>query len=255
MAESRRSTVVAAAMRVLSRDEDSTMQEVAAAAGVSVRTLFRWFRSRDELLAALHLERAPVSQQQRILSAAFDLLRRGSLAELSMDDVARVAGVSRATLYRAFPGKPALFRALIESYSPWEAIADVLAAAGDASPQEVMPRIARAMAGALDGRTGALLRMVFEMIKGEPDAVDGVRRSLSRGLPDVMQYLSQQMQAGRLRRMHPILAIQLLAGPIFVHIATRPLAKMVGFKGTTDDVVNEIVEAWLRALAPARPRD
>ncbi len=247
--------VVAAATKVLARDETSTMEDVAAAAGVSVRTLFRWFRSRDELLTALDLERTPVSQQQRILAAAFDLFRRGSLAELSMDEVARVAGVSRATLYRVFPGKPALFRALIETYSPWEAIADVLGDSGDHSPREVMPRIARALAGALDGRTGALLRMVFEMIKGEPDAVDGIRRSLSRGLPDVIQYLAGQMKAGRLRRMHPVLAIQLLAGPIFVHLATKPLAAMVGFKASTDEVVKEVVDAWLRAMAPPRLRE
>src|SRR5688500_18578104 len=255
MAQSRRGAVVAAAAKVLSRDENSSMEDVAAAAGVSVRTLFRWFGSREELLGTLHLETTPVLQQQRILAAAFDLFRRGSLAEMSMEDDARAAGVSRATLYRVVPGKPALFRALIETYSPWEAIADVLAATGNDSPREVMPRIARALAGALDGRTGALVRMVFEMIKGEPDAVDGIRRSLSRGLPDLMQYLARQMEAGRLRRMHPVLAVQLLAGPIFVHILTKPLAAMVGFKQSTDEVVTEVVQAWLRAMAPSRRRN
>lgn len=254
MAQSSRADVVAAAAKVLSRDQNSSMEDVATAAGISVRTLFRWFGSREDLLSALHLDTTPVSQQQRILAAALDLFRRGSLAELSMDSVARAAGVSRATLYRVFPGKSALFRALIETYSPWEAIADVLAAAGNDSPREVMPRIARALAGALDGRTGALIRMVFEMIKGEPDAVDGMRRSLSRGLPDLMQYLARQMEAGRLRRMHPVLALQLLAGPIFVHILTKPLAAMVGFKQSTDEVVKEVVQAWLRAMAPPRSR-
>jgi hypothetical protein len=28
------------------------------------------------------------------------------------------------------------------------------------------------------------------------------------------------------------------------------LATMVGFKASTEEVVNEVVEAWLRALAP-----
>jgi hypothetical protein len=40
----------------------------------------------------------------------------------------------------------------------------------------------------------------------------------------VINYLDNQMQAGRLRQMHPIIAFQLLAGPIVVHMLTRPLA-------------------------------
>jgi AcrR family transcriptional regulator len=244
-----RGAVIAATRKVLSRHRDSTMEEIAASAGVSLRTLYRWFSSRQELLAAVDHE-APPSPRQLILEAALETLGRGGLAELSMDRLAVLAGVSRATLYRAFPGKPALFRALIETYSPWEPIADVLETAQDGPPNEVMPRIAETLARALEGRTGVLLRMVFEMIKGEPDAVDGVRRSLSRGLPDLIQYLGGQMATGGLRRMHPIIAFQLLAGPIFVHIATRPLAAMMGFKVPMEDVVRQIVDAWLRAMVP-----
>jgi AcrR family transcriptional regulator len=247
-----KAAVIKAARRELSRRRDSTMEELAASAGVSLRTLYRLFSSRQELLAAVDRKLVP-STRQRVLEAALELLGRGGLAELSMEELAVESGVSRASLYRMFPGKPALFRALIETYSPWEPIADVLATAGDTSPKEVMPRIGEALARALEGRTGALLRMVFEMAKGEPDAREGVRRSLSRGLPDLMEYLGEQMAAGRLRRMHPIIAFQLLAGPIFVHTATRPLAAMLGFKAPVKEVVRVMVDAWLRAMTPAGP--
>jgi AcrR family transcriptional regulator len=244
-----RRSVIAAARRLFSQRDDSTMEEVAESAGVSLRSVYRLFDNRDTLLKAIN-RRPPPSVRERVLETALELLGRQSLAELSMDELAVAASVSRATLYRLFPGKPALFRALIEAYSPWEAIADVLEAEKDGSPERVIPVIAQALARALEGRTGTLLRMVFEMIKGEPDAREGVRRSMSRGLPDVIQYLSAEMSAGRLRRMHPVLAFQLLAGPIFVHIATRPLAAMIGFKAPLKDVVRHFVEAWLRAMAP-----
>jgi AcrR family transcriptional regulator len=245
----KKDAVISAARRLLAHHPDSTMEEVAAAAGISLRTLYRTFVSRQELMAALD-RMEPPSPRDRILETALELLGQVSLAELSMDRLAEVAGVSRATIYRAFPGKPALFKALIESYSPWEPIADVLEVAKGEPPSKLMPRIAQELAQALDGRAGVLLRLVFEMIKGEPSAAEGVRRSLSRGLPDLIQYLSAQMAAGRLRPMHPILAFQLLAGPIFVHIATRPLAAMLGFKAPLDEAVRVIVDAWLRAMAP-----
>jgi hypothetical protein len=59
------------------------------------------------------------------------------------------------------------------------------------------------------------------------------------------------MQAGRLRQMDPILAIQLLAGPIVVHLLTQPLAQaLVGFDIPQPQVLDQIVHAWLRAMAP-----
>ena len=73
---------------------------------------------------------------------------------------------------------------------------------------------------------------------------------MARGLPDLVQYLSRQMEAGRLRRMHPVLAFQLLAGPIVAHLLTRPLAEsLIGFRTPPSEAVDQIVQAWLRAMA------
>jgi len=44
------------------------------------------------------------SQEERILDAALVCIARWGLAKTGLDDVAREAGVSRATVYRAFPG-------------------------------------------------------------------------------------------------------------------------------------------------------
>jgi len=44
------------------------------------------------------------SQEERILDATLVCIARWGLAKTGLDDVAREAGVSRATVYRAFPG-------------------------------------------------------------------------------------------------------------------------------------------------------
>ena len=231
------------------------MDEFAAAAGVAVRTLYRLFGSRQALLREAGCAAEP-SARQRILDAALDEVGRQGLAELSMDELAAAAGVSRATLYRLFAGKSALFGELIRAFSPWEPVADVIDAMPDGDPEDVMPAVAQAIAAAMEGRVGVLLGVVFELLQGDPDTAEGMRESMARGLPDLVVYLSSQMQAGRLRPMPPVLAIQLLAGPIVVHLLTRPLAQaLIDVETPESEVVDEIVHAWLRAMAPEAGTD
>ncbi len=244
-----RANVLAAAREALSQGGQPTMGEMAAAGAVSVRTLYRLFGSRGALLGELDCE-PPSSARKRILVVALDLVGQHGLADLSMDELAAGAGVSRATLYRLFPGKPALFRELIHTYSPWEAVAQVINTAPDRAPDQVMPQVGRVLAEAMAGRAGLLLRMVADMVNGNPDTSEGVKRSMTFGLPDLIAYLGEQMTIGRLRRMHPIVAFQLLAGPIVVHLMTRPLADLVGLHTPQEDVVQQIVAVWLRAMTP-----
>jgi AcrR family transcriptional regulator len=185
------------------------------------------------------------------------------LAGLSMDQLAAAAGLSRATLYRLFPGKEALFAALVRSFSPFEPIAAVLEAAGDRPPAEVIPTIAHAMVAAMDGHMGLLLlQLLFEFAR-HPDPGGGHRTSDGaiqemRTLPLVSRYLAGQMAAGRLRRMDPDLAFQALAGPIVLHLLWRPPAGSRGGETSTrrrplDEAVDQLVGIWLRAMATDQP--
>jgi AcrR family transcriptional regulator len=236
-----------------------SMDQLATAAGVSRATLYRLFGSQRHLLQALGLEPSP-TVRSRILDTALDLVSQHGLAELSMDELAAAAGVSRATLYRLFPGKEALFTALIRSFSPFEPIAAVLEAAGDRPPAEVIPAVAHAMAAAMNGHMGLLLQLLFELSRDrhlDPDRHHGTSEGAVQGirtLPLVTRYLASQMAAGHLRRMDPDLAFQALAGPIVMHLLWRPPvgSRVDGpraGRAPLDEVVDELVRVWLRAMA------
>src|SRR5580765_4284529 len=67
----------------------------------------------------------------RILDGALACVARVGVAKTTLDDVAREAGCARATVYRSFPGRQALFGAMLEREVA--ALADrLLAAAGEA---------------------------------------------------------------------------------------------------------------------------
>jgi AcrR family transcriptional regulator len=247
-----------------------SMDQLATQAGVSRATLYRLFGSQQHLLHELGLA-PPPTVRTRILDAALGLVGRHGLAELSMDELAAAAGVSRATLYRLFPGKEALFAALVQRFSPFEPIAAVLETAGDRPPAGVIPAIAHAMAAAMDGHMGLLLQLLLEFARHrDPDDGQSTRENAVQGmrtLPLVRGYLAGQMAAGRLRRMDPDLAFQALAGPIVMHLLWRPTAAS-GVDGppagraSLEEAVDELVGVWLRAMAtdqqatpqPPRPR-
>jgi AcrR family transcriptional regulator len=57
---------------------------------------------------------ASPAQQDRVLDAALACVARVGISKTTLDDVAREAGCARATVYRCFPGKEKLFRAVLE---------------------------------------------------------------------------------------------------------------------------------------------
>jgi AcrR family transcriptional regulator len=172
-----------------------------------------------------------------------------------MDELASAAGVSRATLYRLFPDKPRLFRELVRTYSPWEPLSATVQVMHDRPPREVMPALARALVTARGVRAGMLGRMLLEVIRGGADTEEGAAYALGGPLPVLARYLTEQMTAGRLRRMHPLVAFQAFVGPIVIHLMTRRVAESrMGLKLSTDEVVAEFVRAWLRAMTPAEAK-
>jgi AcrR family transcriptional regulator len=235
------------------------MDELAARAGVSRATLYRLFGSQQHLLHELGLQPPPIVRD-RILDTALELVGRHGLAELSMDELAATAGVSRATLYRLVPGKEALFAELVRRFSPFEPIAAVLETMSERPPAEVIPAIAQAMAAAMDGHIGLLLQLLFELSRSDPDRHGGADANQDaaqamRTLPLVASYLDQQMATGHLRRMDPVLAMQALAGPIVMYLliqasAASPSGAGHGVALPLEAVVGELVGMWLRAMTP-----
>ena len=64
-------------------------------------------------------------------------------------------------------------------------------------------------------------------------------------------YVMSQMSEGRLRPMHPLLAMQSFIGPIFFHLLTRSLAeRLLGLDIDGEQAVVELARVWLRAMKP-----
>ena len=245
-----RERVLAAAREALATGERLALAAVATRAEVSRATVYRIFGSRMALLEALEVQPDP-DARERILAAALELVGRQGLADLSMEELAVAAGVSRASLYRLFPGKPALFRELLRTFTPMETALGILDRLGDEPPAVVMPELGRAAARELGGRVGVIRTLLFEATSSAPDAWEGVDYMITSGIGRLAEYIGRQMEAGRLRPMCPLLALQSFIGPLFFHLLTRQVAeRAVGFDVPLEEAATQLAESWLRAMDP-----
>jgi AcrR family transcriptional regulator len=241
--------VVAAARDVLAEEPQAPISRIATEAGVSRATFYRHFGSRHALLRAVELE-PPSSARERVLEAAAELIGQGGLHGFSMEQLAVAAGVSRATVYRLFPSKAQLFGEIVRTYSPFEPMLALVRANRDRPPQEVVPMIVRTVAEVAAPRIGIMRGLLLEASSLAPDAIAGVQPFMPEAIGTLAGYFAHHMESGRVRRMHPILAVQAVLGPVFVHLLTRPIAeRLVGFEMPMDATIDELAAAILEGLA------
>jgi AcrR family transcriptional regulator len=239
---------------LIDKGEKATVGQIAEAAGISRASFYRAFDSRDAVLQALELAPEPATRE-RILEAALNMVGSSGLASLSMDELAERAQVSRATLYRLFPGKAALFTALVHAYSPLDPVVELLSRMHDQPPAVVLPEVARTVYRNVCGQgvdhTGLIRAFFFEVSALAPDTEEAARETVARVVSAVMQYMIWHMSEGRLRTAHPLLALQSFIGPIFFHLLTRAAAeRVIGVSVDGEQAVTELAETWLRAMQP-----
>jgi AcrR family transcriptional regulator len=228
-----------------------SMDEMALAAGVSRAALYSLFGSRAALLDAIGAE-VPPSVEERILVAGGEIVAERGFGGLSLDEVVHRSGVSRATVYRLYPGKAALFREVVRTHLPMDEAMQMMGSMADRPPNEVMATLARSLAQAGEVPIGVLRSVMFEALgpaEGNEEFLDEVYLNVQV----LIQYFQRQMDAGRLRRVDPVLAMQSFLAPVMFHAVSRPVLEQYGLLNLSlDEAVEALTEVWLRGMTPPR---
>lgn len=147
------------------------LADVARAAGISRATLYRRYRDKDELLAALEEAGHQVAPRgdvtQRAVAAVEQVLLDEGFAGLTFEAVARASGLSEATLYRHFDDRAGLLAAFADAHSTRREARALLGRGASRLPlEEALTRFARHELEALSRARG-----IFRLVAGAPRAL------------------------------------------------------------------------------------
>jgi AcrR family transcriptional regulator len=165
-------------------------------------------------------------RRHRLCEAAAATFLRDGFTAASMDDVARAAGMSKRTLYKAFPSKAELFEATIHS---------VLAPLRIESDVERDPDVRIALTGILQTtgrhllaqRQTGIFRLVIAEVQRSPELAETWHRVLvSRGASSLQRRLAVEVALDRLTIDDPVVAARMLYGMAFGALQIRMLLGM-----------------------------
>ena len=198
--------------------------------------------------------RLPELDRYRALrEAAEAVFLRDGYADAHMDEVARVAGMSKRTLYQHYPSKEALFEAVMQ---------DSLRPIGIDPAWEHEPDLGAALRGMLltltrhlfEPRQVAIFRLVIAGVNRAPELADAFHRAgPGRGADSIERRLAAEIAKGRLWLSDARNGARMLFG---IAIGAAHMALLLGLPGPPPEaemerLVRDAVEVFLRgALRP-----
>ncbi|MDN0194615.1 TetR/AcrR family transcriptional regulator [Streptomyces sp. S.PNR 29] len=188
--------------------------------------------------------------ERAIIEGVMKLLEEGvSLGELSIERVARTAGVGKAAIYRRWSGKEELF-------------VDVLRAAEPPDPElpgtsvrdDLVVLLEQVRRRGLANRSSAILHSVHAQMKSSPkiwaayhNTVVAPRRRLG------IEVLRRGQENGELRADVDVeLLSDIVVGPMLVRAVLRPDAELP--EGLAEQIVDTLLEGLRPVSSPSAPR-
>ena len=165
----------------------------------------------------------------RILDAVYELLQERSVRDLTMEAVARRAGVGKPTLYKWWPTKAALVLAMFK-----ERIAVALPPPSAGTAEKAIREAARALIGPLNGQLGKVLSELIAEGQSEPAILQELFDKHIRGHAEAdAADIERGKKSGELASdADPQLIIDAVFGAIFYRLLfrTAPLTEEFGDK-------------------------
>ncbi|MFD4028992.1 TetR/AcrR family transcriptional regulator [Streptomyces sp. NPDC058637] len=180
--------------------------------------------------------------ERAILDAVVELLESGEpLAGLSIERIARTAGVGKATIYRRWSGKEELFVDVLRDIEPADPTVS-----GTAGLADLRLLLESVRTRGLAQRSSVLLHNVFAQMKSHPKLWAEYQGTvIAPRRVAMLAAVRRAVEAGELRDDLDVeLMDDMFLGPMLVRTVHRPESAL------PDDLVDRVIRVLLQGLAP-----
>jgi AcrR family transcriptional regulator len=182
-------------------------------------------------------------REQRILRAAIEELALSDYGGMSIEDVARRAGVNKTTVYRKWETKADLIRAALASVMETFRIGPTL---GDLRSDLLrIGRQIRVFTQSFEGKSLTRLRLLQHP---EPELAEIAKQLNARQLAELGVLIEAAMARGEISRdVDILLLLDMLCGVLYVRLELKN-------EPVSDRLLEKIIDVVLNAARPAKPR-
>jgi AcrR family transcriptional regulator len=165
-----------------------------------------------------------LSTRDSVFSAAADTFSSSGFDGVSMDDIAKVAGVNKAMIYYHFADKLALYRVIVcEGLKAMGETTSVIVQSTLTPPQKV-DAFVEAFVRMTEVRPWMPAIMLREIAEGAPRLDPETLQHMRGVIGNFAAILKQGQALGVFRNLHPILAYESVIGPIIINAARERVA-------------------------------
>lgn len=166
-----------------------------------------------------------LSTRDAVFAAAAVLFSSRGFHGVSMDDIARDAGVNKAMIYYHFADKLALYRAIVGEglKTMSEAVGHI--AGSPATPPYKLDAFIEAFVRMTETRPWMPAMMLREIAEGAPRLDPDTMAHMRGVIGNFAAILKQGQASGAFRDIHPILAYESIVGPIIINAARERVAE------------------------------
>lgn len=176
------------------------------------------------------------SSHAAIMDAVYALLQERSVRELSMEQIAKRAGVSKPTLYKWWPSKGALILAMFH-----ERMSGRPEAPKATSAEDSIRRAVRHLAGEFNGLFGKVMAELIAEGQADPASLQELYDSyIKLRRADTIAVIAKGKQSGEFSdETDPELLVDAIFGPLYYRLLLRltPLTRQYG-----EDLVDQVMQ-------------